>query len=76
MGFAFSPSVESARGIICVWDSTRFIEVSILCYSRFIVVKGSWIVENELVGFICIYAPNNHLERVSFLESLISFVNA
>lgn len=46
-----------------------------MCESRFVAVRGSWIVGDGPLGFICIYAPNKPLERQSFFHNLISFVH-
>lgn len=76
MGFAFSLFAESAGGILYIWDAAWFTEVFRVCHPKFVAIKGSWIAGVGPIGLICIYAPNNHTERVGFFEFPISFVNA
>lgn len=53
----------------------RFSESSRLCFSRFIAIIGSWIGRDDPEGLICVYAPNDHVERVEFFNFLFSFIN-
>lgn len=46
--FAFSPSIELARGIICFWRLTHYCEISRVCQLQFVAIKGDWITRDEL----------------------------
>lgn len=41
VGFAYSPSIECDRGIICCWNLISFRESSRVCQPHFVVVKRS-----------------------------------
>lgn len=68
VGFAFSPSVDSARGLLCCWDYARFHESSRSCHPTFVAITRSWIVESGPKGLICIYASNTIAKRVEFFS--------
>lgn len=44
VGFAFSPSIDSASGILYCWDCAHFSESSRICLPRVVAIKGSWVV--------------------------------
>lgn len=74
VGYASSPSVQQVRGIICCWSVSRFRETSRVCYPRLITVKRRWISRYGHKGIICLYAPTDHFDRVSFfISDLVCF---
>lgn len=70
VGYAWSPTINRVRGIICCWNLANFRKTSRFCQSRFVVVKGSWIAMDGPETIICIYAPTDLSERVAFFVSL------
>lgn len=42
MTYAFSPSSETAGGIIYCWDAFLFMKESWSCFNRYITIKGHW----------------------------------
>ncbi|GKA03420.1 hypothetical protein Tco_0676201 [Tanacetum coccineum] len=47
--FAFSPSVGSSGGILCVWDPNMFIKDSVSISDSFLAIRGDWIDEHAKV---------------------------
>lgn len=44
------------------------------CQPRMVAVKESWSAMNDPEGYLCIYAPNNLNDRVTFFSNVISFI--
>lgn len=75
VGFAWSPTNESAGVIICCWNLASIRKTSRVCQSQFVSIKGSWVAKDAPEVLICVYAPTDHSERIEFL-SLASFVSS
>lgn len=75
MGFTFSPSTKTTRGIICCWNSSLFIASDTFCNPRFVVAKGHCSSCEGPVGIICVYAPNNLPDRIECFNFIVSFIH-
>lgn len=73
MGYAFSPFIKLVRGILCVWNCARFLELARVCQPIFIAVKGSWVAGEGPQGLICLYAPNDQSDRLTFFDFFYLF---
>lgn len=58
-------AIESAGGIICLWNPASFREASRFSHLWFVAIKGNWVARDAPERFICIYAPTDHSCRVS-----------
>lgn len=75
LGFCFSSSVSSVGEIICCLDKMVFEANECVLEQRFVVVKGRWLEDKGSEGLICVYAPTDDNDRVSFLDALVQFVS-
>lgn len=75
VGYAYSSVIDSTRGIIRCWNYASFVKSARFCQSRFVTIRGSWVVGTGSKGLICMYDPNDFYERVAFFENTISFVH-
>ncbi|GJU13564.1 RNA-directed DNA polymerase, eukaryota [Tanacetum coccineum] len=72
--FAFSPSVGSSGGIVCVWDQSKFIKEHISKTDYFVALMGSWSPTSTKLLVISIYAPQEYSKKRdlwNYLRTLI-----
>lgn len=65
-GFAFSPSIGSAGGVMCCWDKTIFYVSECVIEWRFVAMKGQWLDGASPEGLVSVYAPMDGNDRVDF----------
>ncbi|KAJ9559670.1 hypothetical protein OSB04_004830 [Centaurea solstitialis] len=58
-GYAFLSAQGNSGGLVTIWDTKLFNCTQIIQEVDFLVVIGSWLNKDGLVGFINVYAPNS-----------------
>ncbi|GJV91534.1 RNA-directed DNA polymerase, eukaryota, partial [Tanacetum coccineum] len=66
--FAFSPSVGSSGGILCVWDPRVFVKDNVSISDSFVAIRGTWIPSSTKLLLISVYAPQDVSARRSLWE--------
>ncbi|GJZ56571.1 RNA-directed DNA polymerase, eukaryota [Tanacetum coccineum] len=61
--FAFSPSVGSSGGILCVWDPNMFIKDSVSISDSFLAIRGTWVPTSRKLLIVSVYAPQDLSKR-------------
>ncbi|GJT49390.1 RNA-directed DNA polymerase, eukaryota [Tanacetum coccineum] len=61
--FAFSPSVGSSGGILCVWDPRMFVKDNVSISNSFVAISGTWVSSSTKLLLISVYAPQDVTER-------------
>lgn len=69
-GFKFFAAVGNSRGIITIWDKSRFAIGSYCCFRHFVAVEGSWVIEGAVVTLINVYAPSDVFEQKQAWEEI------
>jgi len=64
------PSVNSAGGILCIWNEKSFKVERRTSGAGFIMLTGKWRQETQLVHVINIYSPCNLQEKRSLWENI------
>nr|GEX88651.1 RNA-directed DNA polymerase, eukaryota [Tanacetum cinerariifolium] len=55
--FAYSDSLGSSGGILCIWEASIFKKDFVTVSDNFIAIYGTWIPNNAKILIVSIYAP-------------------
>ncbi|GJT43876.1 RNA-directed DNA polymerase, eukaryota [Tanacetum coccineum] len=67
---AYSDSVGSSRGILCIWDPNSFNKHSVTVSDYFVIIRGTWRTSRQKVLMIVVYGPHDCRDKQSLWEFL------
>ncbi|GKA78344.1 RNA-directed DNA polymerase, eukaryota, reverse transcriptase zinc-binding domain protein [Tanacetum coccineum] len=67
---AYSDSVGSSGGILCIWDPNSFNKHSVTVSDYFVIIRGTWRTSGQKVLMIAVYGPHDCRDKQSLWEFL------
>ncbi|GKC12731.1 RNA-directed DNA polymerase, eukaryota [Tanacetum coccineum] len=61
--YVHSDSVGNSGGILCVWDPKSYVKLSATVSDYFVILRGNWVSNGNLLLIISVYAPQDLTEK-------------